>query len=73
MTGNSRRAITANPPISILLCSIRVLKNCIATLTHNLRAPSARMRYLLKLFLGLRSGTILRLLSNLVIRSIVSL
>jgi hypothetical protein len=73
MTGNSRRAITANPPISILLCSIRVLKNYIATLIYNLRAPSARMRYLLKLFLGLRSGTILRLLSDLVIRSIVSL
>jgi hypothetical protein len=53
MTGNSRRAITANPPISILLYSIRVLKNCIVTLAYNLRAPSAYMRYLLKLFLGL--------------------
>lgn len=73
MTGNSRRTMTANPPISILLCSIRVLKNCFATLAHNLRAPSARMRYLLKLFLGLRSGTMLRLPSDLVTRSIVSL
>lgn len=67
MMGNSRRAMTTNPPIGILLCSIRVLNNCIATLAHHLRAPSARMRHLLKLFPGLRSGTMLRLPSDLVI------
>jgi hypothetical protein len=73
MTGNSRRSMTTNPPLGILLGSIRVLKDYIAALTPNLWAPIARMRHLLKLLPGLRSGIMLRLPSDLVFISIVSL
>jgi hypothetical protein len=53
MASNGCRAMTTNPSTIILLGSVRVLKNYIATLTHNLWASSPRIRHLLKLFLGL--------------------
>lgn len=58
--------------ITLLLGSVRVLKNCRAILTHNLCGTMNGMRHLFKFLPDLRS-TMLRVPVNLALRSILSL